>query len=173
MRILVVAILLAPAALHAQLGVPLSSLPGVAPGVPAEVGGAMQGGIQGIAIPTATLNRLMGGPTGTAASGGNIGAQIEQSFFGGNTAATPSAASYGLSGGAARTVTGESLPSASGGSSSVKPSGTGVQLPTAQQLMPANLIPGYQSLRGTGSASPTGVGNVFTGSGQPRPGAGP
>ena len=173
MRILFLGILLAPAALHAQqLGVPLSSLPGVEAGVASQVGSAVQGGIDGVAIPAAAINRLLGSPTGTMVNSAEIGAQIERSFFNGNTAGTPAtASSYGLSGGAAQAVAGQLPAAASGGA--VTASGVAVQLPAAQQLMPANLIPGYQSLRGTGNASPTGVGNVFTGTGLPRSGDAP
>jgi len=175
MRLSAIAILLIPAALNAQqLGVPLSSLPGVEAGIASQVGAASQGGIEGVAIPAAAINRLLGSPTGTTVNGANIGAQIEQSFFNGNTASSPNqnaTPGYGMSGGAARTITGQPVTTSTG--SGVTASGVGVQLPPTQQLMPANLIPGYQSLRGAGNGSPTGVNNVFTGSGQPRAGDGP
>jgi hypothetical protein len=154
-----------------QFGVPLSSLPGVEVGVPAVAGGS-SGGVQGVAVPGGTLERLLMTPTGTSQSAGSVGQQIERSFFGDRNA-PPAASPYGMSGGPAGVLTGEGVGTRGGRSGSVTSQGTGVQLPTAQQLMPQHLIPGYQTTRGNGQRSPTGVGNVFTGTGQPRSGDNP
>jgi hypothetical protein len=170
MRLLILTAALLSAPLHAQQpGVPLSSLPGVERGVAATVGGAAAGGVQGVTLPGGTLNRLMMAPTSTTNAGTALGEEIERSFF--NDRAAPDGSTrFGLTGGAAGTLTGtaQAQPPERG----VAASGTGVQLPTSQQLMPQNLIPGYQTRRG-GAVSPTGVANVFTGSGVPRPGAAP
>jgi hypothetical protein len=170
MRSLILAILLLPATLHAQqLGVPLSSLPGVERGVPATVGGAAAGGVQGVTLSSGKLNRLMMAPANTGGAGGAQGEQIERAFFG-DRPAPDGSAGFAMTDGTARVLTG--APPAQAPDRGVAASGTGVQLPTARQLMPQNLVPGYQSMRG-GAVSPTGVGNVFTGSGVPRPGAAP
>ncbi len=151
-----------------QLGVPLSSLPGVEVGTPSG-GGGVAGGIEGVA--GGRLDRLLMAPTGTSSSAGSVGQEIERSFFGDRNAA-PAAAPYGVNGGAASALTGEGL-GAGGRSGSVVRQGVGVQLPSSQQLMPQHLIPGYQTMRNNAPGSPTGVGNLFTGSGQPRAGDGP
>jgi hypothetical protein len=169
MRPLILAALIAPATLHAQLGVPLSSLPGVERGVPSAVGGAASGGVQGVTVPGATLNRLMMAPASTTGAGVSTGQAIERTFF--NDSSAPDAsAGFGMTGGAAGTLTSSSTGAAP--ERGVAASGTGVRLPTSQQLMPQNLVPGYQSARG-GGVSATGVGNVFTGTGIPRAGAAP
>jgi hypothetical protein len=166
--LILVAVLLLPATLHAQqLGVPLSSLPGVERGVPAAVGGAAAGGVQGVTLSSGRLNRLMMAPANTG--GAAPGEQIERAFFG-DRPAPDGAAGFAMPEGTARVLTG--APPAQAPDRGVAASGTGVQLPTAGQLMPQNLVPGYQTMRG-GAVSPTGVGNVFTGSGVPRPGATP
>jgi hypothetical protein len=163
---LLVALLLPVGAAAQQLGVPLSSLPGVEVGGAAATGGST-GGIQGLAVPGGALDRLLMTPTGTSRSAANIGQQIERSFFGDRNPA-PAASPYGMSGGAAGVLTGDGVGTRGGRSGSVTSQGAGVQLPTAQQLMPQHLIPGYQTTRGNSQGSPTGVGNVFTGTGQPR-----
>jgi hypothetical protein len=172
MRLLILVLLAAAPALHAQqLGMPMSAMPGVEAGMGTVVGNTGAGGIEGISLPAGALNRLLMAPTGTR-PGGDVGREIERSFFGGDAAASAGAAGVGLQGAAARAVTGAPPPQPSprGG---VQASGTAIQLPTSQQLMPSNMIPGYQSTRGLGTASPTGVENVFTGSGIPRPGGAP
>ena len=163
--------LLALPATAQQLGVPLSSLPGVEVGTPSAAGGST-GGIEGVAVPGGRLDRLLMAPTGTSRPAGSIGQEIERGFFGDRNVA-PAAAPFGMSSGAAGALTGEGIGTRGGRSGSVTSQGTGVQLPTAQQLMPQNLIPGYQTTRPNGPVSPTGVGNVFTGSGQPRAGDNP
>lgn len=170
MRSLILVVLLVPGAMHAQqLGVPLSSLPGVERGVPTTVEGAAAGGVRGVALPSGTLNRLMMAPASTTGAGMTTGEQIERSFHG-DQPTVDGAASFGMTGGAARTLTG--APPAQAPERGVAASGIGVQLPATGQLMPQNLVPGYQAMR-RGAASPTGVSNVFTGSGIPRPGTAP
>lgn len=170
MRFVPVLLLAVAPALHAQsLGSPMSSLPGVEAGVSAVVGNAVSGGVDGIRLPQATLERLMMAPAATGRSSA-IGQQIERSFHGDGTAQADEPG-YGLQGRAAGTITGESV-SRTTQSGSVTGGGTAVQLPSSQQLMPANLIPGYQSVRNS-NASATGVENVYTGSGVPRSGTAP
>jgi hypothetical protein len=170
MRLLTLVLLAAAPVLHAQqLGMPMSAMPGVEAGMGAVVGNTGAGGIEGISLPAGALNRLLMAPS-TSRPGGDVGREIERSFFGGDAAS--GTAGVGMQGGAARALTGAAPPQPSprGG---VQASGTAIQLPTSQQLMPSNMIPGYQSTRGLGTASPTGVENVFTGSGIPRPGGAP
>jgi hypothetical protein len=169
--VLVVGLAAPLAAVAQQLGVPLSSLPGVEAGMPAVTGGS-SGGIEGIAVPGGRLDRLLMAPTGTSQTAVSVGQQIERSFFGEGRSA-PGAAPFGMNGGAASALTGDDIRARGGRGATVAPQGVGVQLPTAQQLMPQHLVPGYQTLRSNASASPTGVGNVFTGSGQPRAGESP
>jgi hypothetical protein len=173
MRVVAACLLLAPAMLHAQqLGVPMSSLPGVEAGVATAVGNAAAGAIEGVSLPAGALNRLLMAPTATGPVNATAGQDIERSFFANGTAPQEASGGFGLQGAAASAISGSAL-TRSAASGSVQSSGTAVQLPTSQQLMPANLIPGYQVTRSGAGASPTGVENVFTGTGIPRPGTAP
>ena len=167
-------LLLIPAAAAAQLGVPMSSLPGVQSAIPAAAAsGAGGGAASGIVIPQERLNRLLGATIG-GGSAASVGDQIERSFYGtGKSGRVAAEAGIGLAGPAVRSIAGSAPTGA--GESGVAANGVGVTLPASQSLLPSSArVPGSVTRgSGTGAESTTGVSNLYSGTGRPRSGDNP
>lgn len=158
MRFLIALALLVPPAAGAQLGAPMSSLPGVQSGAGAVPGAGTAAAGSGIPIPRERLDRVLRASGVGAPAGSNVGEEIERSFHGAQPERRRAFADF---------------PGAIAAPGVAAP-GIGVAVPIATPGVPP--VPALGTMRAApagGSPSTTGVGNLYTGTGRPRAGDAP